>query len=473
MNLTNLLDYANIIYGFNGLVNNVERKNEDAKTLPATGLKILTTGLFTGTGSVNAMMDAIHNSSSNRFDSIFSKKEFKPKMHAFRDCIEDIDYKEVEDIHLNMLNKMKENKTFQNQTYRGTKVMVVDGVEAFETKKEIEGLHIRNHKDGSTGYYYKALGLLWLGDNVDLMVDMVPFEKKDVEEDSEHNQRIKSEGEITVFKRIIPTLKKYNTEICVLDCMFLNAPCMNAAKKEHIDVIVKMTDPRRDLYKDASKLFEIQSPKKEYEIVEVIENKKTKYSKLSKKKDKEDSKKYITIRNITDVEINKSIVVKNKTKEHPKKTVITKVTEKVIKKVKVWADNFEMKNYEFGQVKVIKVIETVKEKGKIVDKEMYIVTTLINDDLEFIIDLMHKRWDIELKGFRKLKSRYNIDHLYIGTDNAIRLTMYLAMIIYNLIELYFNVHTKKYKYKINFINLFEEFKIEIYTNKEIYKLFLV
>ena len=204
-----------------------------------------------------------------------------------------------------------------------------------------------------------------------------------------------------------------------------------------------------------------------------IENKKTKYSKLSKKKDKEDSKKYITIRNITDVEINKSIVVKNKTKEHPKKTVITKVTEKVIKKVKVWADNFEMKNYEFGQVKVIKVIETVKEKGKIVDKEMYIVTTLINDDLEFIIDLMHKRWDIELKGFRKLKSRYNIDHLYIGTDNAIRLTMYLAMIIYNLIELYFNVHTKKYKYKINFINLFEEFKIEIYTNKEIYKLFLV
>ena len=31
MNLTNLLDYANIIYGFNGLVNNVERKNEDCE----------------------------------------------------------------------------------------------------------------------------------------------------------------------------------------------------------------------------------------------------------------------------------------------------------------------------------------------------------------------------------------------------------------------------------------------------------
>lgn len=132
-----------------------------------------------------------------------------------------------------------------------------------------------------------------------------------------------------------------------------------------------------------------------------------------------------------------------------------------------------MNNYECGLVKVIKVTEKIKEKGKIVTKDMYIVTTLINEDLEFIIDLMHKRWDIELKGFRKLKSRYNINHLYIGTDNAIRLILYLTMIIYNFVELYFNIHTKKYKRSINFDNLLEEYKIEISQNKEIYKYFLV
>ena len=146
---------------------------------------------------------------------------------------------------------------------------------------------------------------------------------------------------------------------------------------------------------------------------------------------------------------------------------------KVLKKVKVYADNFEMNNYDYGKVKVIKVIETVKEKEKIVDKEMYIVTTLLNEDLEFIVDLMHRRWDIELKEFRKLKDRYNIDHLYIGSDNAIRLTMYLSMIVYNLVELYFNVHTKKYKHKINFENLFEDYKIEIFITKDFYKYFLL
>lgn len=64
--------------------------------------------------------------------------------------------------------------------------------------------------------------------------------------------------------------------------MFLNGPCLNAAKEKNINAIVKMTDTRRELYKDASKLFGIQKPKREYEIVEVIENKKTKYSKKMK-----------------------------------------------------------------------------------------------------------------------------------------------------------------------------------------------
>ena len=270
-------------------------------------------------------------------------------------------------------------------------------------------------------------------------------------------------------------IKEYKIDIAVLDCMFLNAPCFNTAKDKdiNIDVIVKLTDTRRELYKDSSKLFSQQSPKKEYEIVEVIETKKIKYSKESKKKDTTKTEKYVFTRKITDSEIGKSVIVEEKTTEHPKKKVHFKKTEKVLKKVKVWADNFDMTNYDYGKVKVIKVLEDVKEKGKIETKEMYIVTTLLDDDLEFIIDLMHRRWDIELKGFRKLKTRYNIDHLYIGTDNAIRLIMYLTMIIYNLIELYFNIHTRKYKRTINFDNLLEEYKIEIAKSNDMYKYFLV
>ena len=268
-------------------------------------------------------------------------------------------------------------------------------------------------------------------------------------------------------------IKSYQTDICVLDCMFLNAPCFNEAKKNGIDLIVKLTDTRRDLYKDASKLFKKKKSKEEYEIVEITEIKKVKYSKESKKKDTTKIEKYIQTRKITNVELNELKVVEEKETKFPKKVIHLKRTEKVIKRVKVWADNFEMTNYSYGLVKVIKVEEETKKKGKKETNEMYIVTTLLDEDLEFIIDLMHKRWDIELKGFRKLKTRYNIDHLYVGTDNAIRLIMYLTMIIYNLMELYFNIHTRKYKHSINFENLLEEYKIEISKTKDIYKYFLV
>ena len=110
------------------------------------------------------------------------------------------------------------------------------------------------------------------------------------------------------------------------------------------------------------------------------------------------------------------------------------------------------------------------ETGKEVTKEMYIITTLVDEDLEFIIDLMHRRWNIELKGFRKLKTRYNMKHLFIGTNNAIRLIHYLILIIFNLVELYFNVHTKKNRH-INFDNLLEDYMFDM-ANGSIYKLFI-
>lgn len=469
MNLINLLDYSNSIYNFNEEINSIERKNKKADTKPSTVLKMLTCGIFSKTKSINGIENAIYNSYNKRFKNIFYKGEFVPKTHAFRDCINDINNEDIKNIHYGVLKKLKENKFFDNHNYRGSRVMIVDGVETFETHKKIEGLHLREHKDGTIGYYYKALGVMYLTEDVDIMIDMVPFENYEISDDKEKNEKIKSEGEITVLKRILPKLKEYKIDITVLDCMFLNAPCINKAKELGIDVIVKLTDKRRDLYKDASNLFEKQKPKEQYEIVEIKETKEVKYSKASKKKDTTKTEKYIKTRKITKLKLNDKKEVENIKKTYPKKTVYKRTMEKVIKRVEVWSDEFEMKNYNYGKVRVLKVKEQTKKETK----EMYIVTTLIKEELEFIVDLMHKRWDIEIRGFRKLKTRYNIDHLYVGTDNAIRLIIYLTMIIYNFIELYFNIHTRKYKHMMNYDNLLEEYKIEIANTKYIYKYFLV
>ena len=470
MNLTNLLDYGNSIYDIRGKINSIERENKDAKTKPKTVIKMLMCSTLTSLPSINSLQEAIFKSSRKRFKNIFSKDEFVPKTHAFRDCIEDTNYQQLVDMHNNIIDTMKKNKVFENHTYRGKRVVAIDGVESFETHKEISDLHTRNHKDGSIGYYYKSLGMMYIADNVDIMLDLVPFEKREVEDDKEHNNKIKSEGEITVLKRIVPNLKKNNIDIAILDCMFMNAPCLNALKSQGIDGIVKLTDERRTIYKDAKGLFTSQDSVKEYEVVEVHETKKIRYSKGCKKKNKEDIDIYEYTRNVTDKPLNKTITLIDKTTNHPKKDIQKIKTEKVIKRVKIYSDIFELENYEYGPVRVLKVEETVIEKRKEVVNEMYIVTTLIDEDLEFITDLMHRRWKIELNGFRTLKTRYHMDHLFVGTNNAIRLIHYLIMIIYNLIELYFNVHTRKYRNRINFKTLLEDYKIDILT-KPIYKYF--
>lgn len=468
MNLTNLLDYSNSIYDFSKEINTIKRKNVNAMTSPGTALKMITMITLTKTPSINLFMKGVHDSYTNRFKNIFSRKEFIPKTHALRDCIDDIDYKDVQKFHYKMINKLKSNKFFANHNYRGSNVMIVDGIELFETHKDINGLHLRQHKNEMDSYYYKALGLMYLTDDVDLMIDLLPFEKYEVKSDTEHNEKIKSEGEITVFKKVIPTLKEYDIDICVADAMFLNGPCLNALKKQNIDMVVRLKDKSRNIYKDSSKLFENSNPNEEYEVVKVIESKKVKYSKDSKKKDTYKSEEYTYTRPITSSSLNEKMVIKNEESIHPKKTIYRKVTEEVIKKVKVFSDEFELTNYDYGNVRVIKSVEETKGKTD----EIYIVTTLLDEPLEYIIDLMHRRWDIELNGFRKLQTRYNLNHLFIGTDNAIRLISYMILIVYNLIELYFNVHTRKYKRSINFDNLLEDYKHEIGTSL-IYKLFLV
>lgn len=467
MNLTNLLDYANSIYNLGENINSLERKNDKCDTIPSTAVKMIMMGILSDRPSINRIQESIFKSKNNKMKGIFYKGEFIPKMHAFRDCIDDIEYKQVANIHYGMLETLKKNKFFENHKYRGTGVAVIDGVESFETHKNIDGLHLRNHKEKSKGYYYKSLGIMYLADDVEIMLDLIPFEKQEVKDDEEHNQKIKSEGEITVLKRIVKDLKRYSIDITIMDCMFANAPCLNEIKKNNMEAIVKLTDERRCIYKDAKGLFITQKPKKEYEIVKRFEEKKIKYSKEMKKKNKTKTEQYEFVREITDRKLKDKITIKDKKVNHPKKEVHEVIKEEVTKKVKIYSDIFELDGYEYGKVRVLKTEETFIESNKEITKEMYIITTMIKEDLEFITDLMHKRWNIELKGFRKLKTRYKMDHLFIGTNNAIRLIHYLIIIVFNLVELYFNVRTKKYKH-INFDNLLEDYKFDMAT-RYIYK----
>ena len=162
MNLTNLLDYGNSIYNLGKNINSLERKNIKADTKPSTVIKMLMMGFLSNRASINRVQQSIFKSQENKLKGVFSKGEFIPKTHALREAVDDINYQQVSNIHFNMLDIMKKNKVFENHKYRGSGVALIDGVESFETHKEIKGLHIRNHKNDTTGYYYKSLGIMYL-----------------------------------------------------------------------------------------------------------------------------------------------------------------------------------------------------------------------------------------------------------------------------------------------------------------------
>lgn len=470
MNLTNLLDYSNSIYSLNKKINSVERKNEKACTKASTVIKMLLTGIMTDNDSLNGIQYSIFEGRNKIKNSLFSKKEYIPKMHGIRDCVNDIDENDIINVHKEIINKMKRNKVFENKDYRNTKVAILDGVESFETHKNIEGLHKRNHSDGTVGYYYKSLGISYLTDDFSIILDLVPFKTHEVRDDNNNSNKIKSEGEITVLKRTIPTLKEFNIEMVVLDAMFLNAPCLNKIKDNGMDAVVRMKDDRRTIYQDAHLLFETMKPNMEYEVVEVKERKRVKYSKESKKKNSDETDTYQITRSITSNELNGAKLISDKTVIHPKKEVRKTKHERVIKRVKIYTDIFELPGYKYnnGNVRIIKTIENTKNGENI----MYLLSTKINEDLEFIVDLMHKRWTIELNCFRTLKSRYHLKHLYIGTNKAIQIISYLMIIVFNLIELYYNIHTKKYKRKINFKQLLKNYRYDLESSENIYLLFV-
>ncbi len=371
MKFKNLLNYGNSVYQLGEKINSLTRKNSKSKIKAATGAKLLMTGLICQNRSINEIMETTNV--SKNFKNIYKPKEIKAKTHGLRDCIIDTDYTQYEEINKNVLNKIKENKFFRKNLLDGLSVVAVDGVEEFETNKDIKELPERNHRDGRISKYYKALGIMSIGEKSQILLKLEELKAKEgneiarkIEEENRNKkvsenkitEKIKGEGEITVLKRIAPELKRITGNRCdvvVVDALYDKASVLNTIKKEGIEVVTRIKDERRIIYKDAMGLFKKRKAEIEYEEVEIVEKIETKYRKESHKKKKIQNKVKIITRPVTGKEIGMKVVVGYR--ETGKGKTIRKVTttEKIKKKVQAWSDKFEMENYEHRKSKICKI----------------------------------------------------------------------------------------------------------------------
>lgn len=457
ISLKKFLTYTYSVYDIGEKFNKLERiskKNLKVSTRPktkaSTGAKMIMLGCLCYHNSINELNMTTHNRHTS-LKNFFSKKEYIPKTHGLRDCIIATDYNQLVDINDYVINKAKDNKFFKKNSVDGLSVCAWDGVELCETFKDIDNLPEREHENGEIKKYIKYLCAMNIGSRANIMIATKQMTEKEKALTKSGKQKAKTFGETTAMLEMIPVVEEKIGRIIdvhVMDALFLNKNIMTVINQRNQYFVIRMKDDTKLIYKDAKGLFDKSKAKTEYEVVEIIEEISVKYSKMAKHKDYSKTKISRKERQVTDKKIGEKIyVTTNKsTKKNSIKTV--KIYEKVIKKVKTWDDEFEFSTYN-NPVRVVRSIEKYWHEGKEKKQEIYIATNMLEHSVRTIIKIMHLRWNIENCGFRKLKQRYNLEHIFIGEFNAINYIFQMIILVSNLLEMYFKIRLKvamKYTY---------------------------
>ncbi len=470
ISLKKFFTYTSSVYDIDGNFKGVNRKNFRAKTKASTVAKIMFTSMLCGYKSINMLINTNLNKKT-RFNTIHNKREYVPKMHGLRECIMDTDYQQLENLNRSVIQKAKENKVFRKNKVDDLIVTAYDGVELSETRKEILGLPEREYDDGKRSYI-KHVCAMNVGPNANIVVNTEQLVELEKVTTKKGRERAKTTGETKLFESMFKDTEKIigGSDVCVFDALFQNKNVMNLISSENKFFVIRMKDEFREIYQDAKGLFEHRKPDEVYELVEHIMTKNMKYSKAAKKKDVTKTKVRIEKRKKTDKELGSKILINSKTQE--KKNSKIKITEyeRVITTKEVWSDEFELEGFNYGKVRVIYSRETNFKNGKKSIQEIYVITNMLTYPLETILKIMHLRWNIENCGFRTLKQRYHLGHLFIGEMNAINYIVQMIILAFNLFELYTKMRLKE-KNKDTWEIITKIFEVELRESKELKKQF--
>ena len=95
---------------------------------------------------------------------------------------------------------------------------------------------------------------------------------------------------------------------------------------------------------------------------------------------------------------------------------------------------------------------------------------MLSHDVETVLKIMHLRWNIENCGFRTIKQRFNLEHIFIGEQNAINYIVQMIFMAFNLLELYLKIRLKN-EIKLTWKMITRIFEKEYHSNKIIKKIY--
>jgi len=284
--------------------------------------------------------------------------------------------REIKDVY----SKQRRSKALPNIFFNS--MLIVDGHETYSSDlHKCSGclqrtVHTKNG-DKIQCYHRHVLGMLSLDGGFPVLLDI--------------EEQLKGEDEVAAAERLVKRiLKNYPRAFRIVagDGLYLRSNFFNLALSHGKEAIAVLKDEKRDLLKDARKIFENREPE----------------------------------------------IIKTKNKE-----------------IQMWDLEGFRSWWTFDkEVRVVRTIETqtvrrqkTGRKEKIMKEWMWATTLKKNiASTEAIVKLGHERWDIENKAFNEMVNTWHADHVYRHSSNAITAFWLTLMLALNLYRTFVNRNIK-------------------------------
>lgn len=292
-----------------------------------------------------------------------------------------------------LIKKAERNKAFRDDTFGTFITVAIDGWEPFCTyKRHCEGCLTRKVtvkkkdengneiKEKVTQYYHRFVVAFLVAPKLDMTLAIEPVLSSDLREDLPLKEA-RHEGELTAALRLIDRLHRdYGCFIdaFVLDGLYPCGPVFEKLTKYSYGAIIVTKDKKKDPYRFAESIWEHRDQPDEVS---------------------------------TDLETGE--------------------------KVEFWwlKDVDALKSFD-GSVDMLKARVT-RKNGKTSTWVMALVGKAKRCKPLLVLRIMRARWHIENTAFHQWVTKWNLEHCYRHTPNAITSVMHLWALAFNLMQLFF------------------------------------
>lgn len=316
------------------------------------------------------------------------------------DVLDSLNIAQLESTVVDLIKAAERNKAFRDDTFGTFRCAAIDGWEPFcSYKRHCEGCLTRKvkikKKDEETGedveetvtqYYHRFVVAFLIAPKLDMTLAIEPVLPKDLREDLPVKQA-RHEGELTAALRLIDRLHKLYgrfIDAFALDGLYPCGPVFEKLTKYRYGAFIIAKDKRKDPYRFANEIWEL----------------KDRPNAVQQDPFTGESVEFSELKNVTAL----------KTFDGPVDMLKAVVTRKNGKK-STW---------------VIATVGKARKAGRLMT-----------------LRIMRSRWHIENTAFHQWVTKWNLDHCFRHTANAITAVLLIWMVAFNLMQLFFYRRLRK------------------------------